>query len=370
MIPAPSAAFAAALRTHHTIVTEVTVVDQEGVTLATLDHDGGSVTVDGRQNVRRTCSLNVLDPEGDLTPVQYSDLLAPYAGYELVIRRGVQYVDGSQEFVTLGVFTITGCKATTDSTGTSLDISGEDRAAVVSQKFRTEPAVIEEDTNLVDAVEQIITAAWPTATFTANTSTDVLSPYVVLDTDTDPWTDAEDVALVCAADIYVNNVGGVVVADIPGFDQDPVDTFTHDQADVLTGFERDMSTTDVSNGVVVVGEGSELVAPVRAEAWDDDPTSALYRSGPLGERPTEISSALIVTEEQGAAVAAAQLRRYLGQPMTATILPIVLLEPGDLVAMNRMIRGQLRAAHVLIDSVQIPLEPGPVSIAGRSTTWV
>jgi len=370
VIPSPSTRFTAAIRTHHTVVTEVTVVDANGLTVATLEHDGGSVTVDGRQHIRRSCELSILDPTDELTPVTYSDLLAPYSGYELVVRRGIEFAPGDREYVTLGVFTLTGCKAKSDAAGTSLDVSGEDRASVVSEKFRTEPAVVDEGTNLVDAVQQIITAAWPTATFIANTSTDIESPYVVLDTDSDPWSDAEDVALVCAADVYINNVGAVVIADIPGFEQTPVDTFTHDETDVVTGFERDMSGSDVSNGVIVIGEGSELVAPVRGEAWDDDPASALYRLGPLGERPTEITSALVVSDEQAASVATAQLRRYLGQPITATMVPIILLEPGDVVLMRRLIRGQLREALVLIDSVQIPLSPGPMSIAGRSTTWI
>src|SRR4051812_5800069 len=81
-------------------VTQVQLFLNDGRVL-NLEHEGGSVSVDRAQAIPRTCTVTIPDP--GLIPRTPADQLATY-GARLRISRGVDYGDGSQELVPLGVF--------------------------------------------------------------------------------------------------------------------------------------------------------------------------------------------------------------------------------------------------------------------------
>lgn len=80
--------FKRTLKNSHKIAVKVEVLDN-GVPVKELDIHQGNVSVDRHKNVRRSCSIQVVDPLGELTPKTATDLLTPY-GNELKLYRGVR----------------------------------------------------------------------------------------------------------------------------------------------------------------------------------------------------------------------------------------------------------------------------------------
>lgn len=76
------------LKNSHKIAVKVEVLDG-GIPVRELDINEGNVSVDRHKNVRRSCSIQVVDKTGELTPSAATDLLTPY-GNELKLYRGVQ----------------------------------------------------------------------------------------------------------------------------------------------------------------------------------------------------------------------------------------------------------------------------------------
>lgn len=97
-----SARFLEALASDHSPATEVTLFRADGL-VETLEHAGGSVTIDRKSACRRTCTVTVADPA--LIPTTAGDKAALY-GATLRISRGIQYSDGAREMVPLGIFRV------------------------------------------------------------------------------------------------------------------------------------------------------------------------------------------------------------------------------------------------------------------------
>ena len=94
--------FLAALADSHTPITQVTLFRTDGM-VEQLEHTGGSVSVDRGSQARRTCTVTVADTS--LIPRTPTDKISVY-GATLRLARGVQYSDGTQELVPIGVFRI------------------------------------------------------------------------------------------------------------------------------------------------------------------------------------------------------------------------------------------------------------------------
>lgn len=94
--------FLRALTESHTPVTEVVLYRADGG-VETLEHVGGSITVDRGSAVHRTCSIQVADV--GLIPRTPTDRLAVY-GARLRVSCGVDYGTGDRELVPVGVFRV------------------------------------------------------------------------------------------------------------------------------------------------------------------------------------------------------------------------------------------------------------------------
>lgn len=370
MIPA-SPQFAAAITGSHLAVATAQIFDTQGNLLLDLPITDGEVTIDSRRATRRSASLTIPDPTGELTPVTFTDTLAPYSVHEIVISKGVQFPgDQGSEMLQLGVFTITGCDPIDVGGGVSLSIQAEDRSTRVAAQTRTIPLTIDAgraDLSIITAIQD----RDPTATILSGAGCFDLPWCVFQPGESDPWADIQDLATASAMSVWVDGLGRYIVGDIPGFtNRQPVATWTQDATDVVVGMSRGMAADQIRNGVIVTGEGSQTFTPMRAEVWDDNPASPTYRKGPLGERPETITSALVVGQWQADSVAQAHSGRLFGQPVTVSIVADPRHEPGDMVTLVRALRpGTLSTANMLIDTVSIPLGPGKMDVGGRCTPW-
>src|SRR4051812_48247414 len=110
----------------HTVATRVQLFLTDGQVID-LEHTGGSVTVDRGQSIRRTCTVTGCDVT--LIPRTPTDQLATY-GARLRLARGVDYGDGTQELVPLGVFRLDAVEG--DLGQGPVTLQGKDLSAIVT----------------------------------------------------------------------------------------------------------------------------------------------------------------------------------------------------------------------------------------------
>lgn len=364
MVQRASARLLAEIRKSHTVYSYVDVISptQQRVRLPAT---GGGVNCDRTAAVRRTCTATCVDPLGTLVPSGTDSLLTPY-GTELRPYRGVRYAptpehpEGEIDVLPLGVFRL--AKVTVqDSTGGSPDIQLEafDLSRVVARDKFTSPYVISENTNIIDAIKGILERTFPDLQYDAISTTRTTTAPRLYDIQDDPWEAVTELAQSLGCDIYFDVEGRVVVAPPVDIDALPSPDFTYIEGQQCTMIDLSRVFTDEPgfNGVVVTGEspGDEL-PPVRAIAWDEEPSSATYHLGPYGEVPTFITDQLIKTTEEAQATADALLRNLLGFSAQLSITGIVnpSYEAGQVVEVVRA-RSHVSGLYA-VDSFNIPLD--------------
>ncbi|MDH6610338.1 hypothetical protein M2164_005973 [Streptomyces sp. SAI-208] len=314
----------------HTPVTRVQLFLTDGRVLD-LEHTGGSVTVDRSQAIRRTCTVTCADPSR--IPRTPADQLATY-GARLRISRGVDYGDGTQELVPLGVFrldTVSG-----DVAQGPVTLQGKDLAAVVGDDKFTAPYRV--TGTVVSAVTELIRRSLSTA--------DVISTIIdtpigtrIFDTEADPWAGCQEIAAAAGAEVYANADGVFVIATLPDLlTTTPVWSIEAAEGGAYISANRAMTSDNVYNGVLARGENTaDNVAPVQYLATDNDTGSPTYWSGPYGRRPMFYSSATLISTSACQNAATLKLAQAKAPNASGDIssLPNPALEPGDV----------LRVAH-------------------------
>ncbi|MFJ8594885.1 DUF5047 domain-containing protein [Streptomyces sp. NPDC093598] len=308
----------------HRVATSVQLFLTDGRVL-NLEHTGGSVTVDRAQAIRRTCTVTVADPS--LIPRTPTDQLATY-GARLRISRGIDYGDGTQELVPLGLFRLD--TADGDVSEGPVSLQGKDLSAIVTDDQFTEPYKV--SGTVVGAVTALIQRSIPTA--------DVISLIAdtpigsrVFDVEGDPWAGAQEIAAAAGAEVYCNADGVFVISQLPNpLTTPPVWAIEAVEGGVYISANRAMSSDGVRNGVLARGENtSENVPPISYLAVDDDPGSPTYWGGPFGRRPKFVSSSAYTTLSACAQAANAELAKSRAPNASGDIssLPNPALEPGD-----------------------------------------
>lgn len=367
-----SSTFRDELARGHRAVVRADVCDVDGVVLATLQPLGGNVTADLERSVRREAGdLVLVDPTGALVVDDAADLLSPLSGYEVRLYRGVQYADGTQEVMPLGVFGWT--KASVAKSGDGIQISIgtlQDRAARISACRLSMPYSIATATAVEDVIEAMLTRAWPDVDLGGGlpeTGRTVPPSAWAVEGDSDPWEDCSRIAADYGYRLAVDVEGAVVMESVAEVNAaDPVVEYGDSGRAVLLDITREWDITDTYNGVVAVGVGSGLAIPARAVAWDTDEDSPTYYKGSFGRRPRTYSSGRLVTRADAQRAADSQLQRTLGisEAVSFTALVDPSLDVGDRVRLRDAdlgIDGTYR-----IDRLDVPLDPdGAMSVGAR-----
>lgn len=347
----------AEIRRSHRVYSYIDVISPTQETLR-LPATGGEVSVDRTAEIRRACRATCIDPTGLLVPSSADSLLTPY-GTILRPYRGVQYTDGSIEVCPLGVFRLAK-SAVDDSTGGSPDIKLEayDLSRTVQRDKFVVPYVIPVGTNMIDAIKAILERTFPDLDYDAISTTRTTSAPKLYDVGDDPWKACTDLATSLGCEIYFNVDGWVVIAPPVDIDALPSPDFTYieGQGCVMTNLSRVFTDEPGYNGVVITGEspGDEL-PPVRAVAWDEEPTSATYHLGPYGEVPMFITDQTIKTAEDAQSTADQLLRNLLGFSSGLSISGIVnpSYEAGHVVQVERQ-RSRVTGLYA-VDAFNVPL---------------
>lgn len=355
MYPA-SAEFKTAIRTDHIAVAKAEIWNQDQ-RLITLDIGGGSVEASIDSAIRRTCSVSLVTSREttNLVPDTDFDYLTPF-GNELRLYRGVEFNDGTREYVPLGVFVITDINIEDRNDGVSIELQGQDRALRISRNKWTEPyqmqsGSLESSINalLKDRYSDVVTN-FPT--------TNVTIQQVILGTETsnDPWKDAVEICELGGYDLFFDVNGIATMRQFPSIDGSPVVAlFEEDNNTTILSLSRDISTRSTYNGIIYTIEGSEVATPIRVEIWDEDPASPTYRYGVFGEAPAFITTSILATQAEAIQAGTILLNKYIGAQEQINFNALVdpTLDINDVVYVKT--NGAKVDRLVILDKITIPL---------------
>lgn len=278
----------------------------------------------------------------------------------------------TDEYVPLGVFRITNVDLTQNPDGVSIDIDGVDRALRISNNRWIEPYQIPAGTNLGTALTGLLQDRYTDIQlrFSATTAT-TAQITLGLDTENDPWADAQEIAEAYGYDLYFDAEGVCVLEPV----QDvavaaSVEIYAENEEAMVLNTNRSLSSDGVYNAVVVTGESSENDTPFRATAFDDNPASPTYVYGPFGLVPTFRSSSLINSQASADSYALAVLNDIRGTDESLQWTQIVdpSLDAGDVVSIINPSAKISRA--IILDRLTIPLSPeGTMSAQGRTIIY-
>lgn len=365
------------IRRSHTVYAYVDIQgpNQEPMRLLAI---GGEVNVDRTAAVRRAGKVDCIDPEGVLIPQGDYGLLTPY-GTELRPYRGVRYSDGTTEVYPLGVFRLSGADfsesaSVSGGAGVSISLSMFDRSRTVARDKFTNVYTVAKGTNIVTAIKKIIDRTFPGVDYDAISTSQTVSEPKVFDASDDPWDACIGLAKSIGCEIYFDVNGSVVIAPPTDVDASPSADFTYveSQKSTLTSLKKSFSDEQAFNGVIVTGESpGDDKPPVRAEAWDLEPSSPTYRYGPYGEVPEFVNDTNVKTVAEAQRNADSILRRHLGAPsqLSCSAWTNPALEAGDIVQIERVRMGV--TGLYTLDAFNIPFrKDGTQNLTVRSRRTV
>ncbi|MDP5310371.1 DUF5047 domain-containing protein [Streptomyces poriferorum] len=324
-----------------------------------IEHTGGSVSVDRGQAIRRTCTVTSADVS--LIPTTPTDQLATY-GARLLIRRGVEFGDGSTELVPLGVFRLDSVDG--DPADGPVTLTGKSLECIVADDKFTAPYQV--TGTVAGAITALITRSIPDAQIISNIPSTVIGART-WDADGDPWAACQEIAAAAGAEVYTNADGAFAIEVLPdALAATPVWAVEATEGGVYVKGSRAMSSDGVYNGVLAKGEGTGAGAPVQYLATDNDPGSPTYWGGPFGHRSTTYSSSTLTTSAACESAATQQLRaaRAPNSKGDLSSLPNPALEPGDVIRVTHP--DERRELHQ-IASFTVPLDEGgdfPIATIG------
>jgi len=362
--------FKEAVRKSHSAIVKVEIYDMaNGTILSTASPISGEVTIDNRRSIRRECTLEFVDTDGTLVPVNnISSILLPY-NREVKIYRGIAFPDGTEELVPLGVFIITSVDITESAQGVKITIKGSDRSLILARaKFTNHEFYIEAGTAKETAIENILKYRYPKVKtiFPATNQVTTLL-YPTIDQSSDPWREALKIAESASMDLYFDENGIARMRPIPDPDKGTaIATYADGSDSVLIQIARSLSIDESYNGVIYTGEGTNLSIGVIGEAWDDNPSSPTYRKT-YGEVPLFKSSPTILTVGEAKEAAAAELKKVIGASEKITWDQLV--NPAhDVYDLVKVTRSPVGVDKILmLDAISVPLAAsGTMNAIGRS----
>jgi hypothetical protein len=234
-----------------------------------------------------------------------------------------------------------------------------DRSRTVSRDKFTTNYTIATGTNILSAIKLILARTFPDLEYDAVSTAMVTTAPKVYAPNDDAWEAATELAKSMGCEIYFNVNGWVVIAPPTDIDALPAPDFTYIEGARCTMVDLQKTYSDEPgfNGVIVTGSapGDEL-PPVRAEAWDLEPSSPTYRLGPYGEVPQFINDTNVKTVAECQAMADSLLKAQIGYSSQLTIAAWVnpAMEAGDVIQVERA-RMMVTGLYT-VDAFNIPLK--------------
>lgn len=357
---------------------KVDITDSTGtVQASTEDGDivcsGGRITIDRQATTRRSGNMTFTDVDGNTIPKTLSvitskELFNPLSFYEFRPYRGIQLSSGDMEWKPQGVFTISDIGVKQRSAELTLDVTLHDRSMLISDNKWTAPYNIAKNTNYATAIINLITnrakGFTPTFNFEATAS---VTPPMTFGTSDDPWDAALKLAEAIGMELFFDEVGVLVLRTIPDPAIMPVVKYLkEDENGVVVGeIDRNLNKREARSGVIVRGSAPWMIYPVSASVWDEDPLSATYRYGPMGEVPEQIEDAAVTNSTMALTAATAKFNKIVGvlEDISFGMLVDPRLDASDIVEIDQPRAGV--TGKFVIDSLEMPLESDQ-TLTGKS----
>lgn len=332
-----------------------TGTNPDGTELAVVE---GSVHLDANSDVRAGVDVTVAAP----WPTTPTAPVTPY-GPELFVERGVTRGDGVREWVSQGYFRIDKVGQDRVPDGV-LRLEGSDRMAGIRDSRLVAPIVFGTGSSIDLVFDTLVLEVYPSVTvnFDYDATGDVFdSPHVA---EEDRYGFLKDLVRSRGKVMYFDHAGILQVRTAPDA-RVPVWTVASGEGGVLVGMNRELNRVGVYNAVVVNGEAPGEGDPVRAVAYDTNPTSPTVWGGQFGRVPRYFNSSFITTDAQAQVAANAMLLRALGLPHVVSFQAIAnsALEPLDPV----LIQGPDSANTHVLETLSFPLTAagGPMEASTR-----
>lgn len=345
--------FLAALRGPHEIVTTVDVYDQGEAVLGDIPVVGGQLIRDRTALNYGRVSLEVASP--DLAPLVPADQLGP-AGFEVFVKRGIRFPNGTEELVPLGFFGIQ--DANVDGVSMTTSIEAVDRSQKISDARLETDRHIAPGTDSGLAALSLITDVMPDVTFDIDGVVTEVSGRLVWEAQSDRWQIVVDLFKVFGAEVRFNGIGAFVGRPEPDVrTDDPVWIVDEGSNGVLVSVDMAWSRRPSYNRAIITGTNTEFGVTYRGVATDSAPASPSYYSGRFGAKPIFLFSPHVTSNATALTAAKALLRSKQGVAMSLdfSAVPNPALEPGDVVTVKRGLLGLNMA--VVVDSITLGLGP-------------
>lgn len=361
MWPVP-AGFLDALGRSHRVISRIDAY-QGGAFIGTVPFSEGKVDVTARNRIRRTLNITCA---GALYPLEYTDLLSPYA----TVLQAWAGIDLGTTQVLLPVFNgKVELVDNRDQFGGGIEVRARDLMGDVNDARFEQPRAAPTDARIIDAIQALLVEAVPTATVAVDAGIDTTSlvPSGLM-WDTDRGQAVDDLAQSIGAEVFATPDGaGFRVRNVPTLYDPPSWTALEGAGGTLVTAGRSVGREGVYNVVVGVIERANGDIPLRFIAEDTNVGSPTYVGGLFGRVTRFLRNPLVTSAAQGETATIALLARSIGATRTRTItcVPNAAAEAGDVI--TALVAGATET-HIA-DTFSLPLhaEGGAMTVGTRST---
>lgn len=345
---AATSKFSQALLYSHTSLTRVTI---DGTVMPT---QGGNINADQNRNVRRTGTTTVIREYYTRTAFD-----AISTASRVVIEKGIEYIDGSVEYVVVATMVVQEMSKNMANTRKILALADdgqfiEDYPLIYAWSSVDGGGVA---LTYVAAIQQLVADA---LTFTPTWSIGALVPTTSVTPDglvwtagTNRWTAINDLAKAIGCKVFPGPTGAWKI-ELIGSNTVPVLALNSGAGGALIEAESKSTRRDTFNAVPIEWGNADVQGGV-VLVTDDDIASPTYWNGSWGRRPK--STTKVAVTDAAAATAAGRADLALskgaqsGLNLNAAYNP--LLEPSDVISVTPT--GAATQLHVL-DSLDIALD--------------
>lgn len=249
--------------------------------------------------------------------------------------------------------------------GVALKIHVNDMSYAIKRNVWQMPYTIPSGLLYTDAIKAMVLNRLPDQTAFNLSSTTRTTPVLVYGVQQggDPWQDIMELAQAIGYEAYFDASGTFVCRPVPDPRLgDPVWEFDELVTPLVAEAQRELSSDQTFNDIVVIGQSTSTSNPFSAEAYDDNPISPTYVLGQYGRVSQRLTFSLITSQDQAQDVANATLYNSLGtaDTVTLTVVPHPALEPGDIIKVNC---SNIKAnGTYMINSMTTPLSPADPQI--------
>lgn len=329
---------------------------REGVAIS------GRVLADRHRDVRRTMSLDLVNRDGELTPVAPGGLV--YWDRLARVSRGIELGGPEQiEYARKGTFVMDRPQVEVGTAGSILSLSGADQMSRIMRSKFTAPTTYASATRVRDVASDIlIDGGWNPAHLSLDDGGQTLQAARTWEIADERIKALRDLQNSFALEVFADPSGMGIMRPVRDPATLPVAwTFVAGEDAVMLGVSKRWSIDRLYNHILVTGERSDA-SPVYAEAKDTNPASPTYINGPLGDRLFMYTSSMIYTQAQAQAVANMLLHEHalIEEEISLPHIPLAFLDEGDVVEIIEDDSGS--AGRYMIDTLEMPMEEGPSTL--------